>query len=344
MKTTNMEIILTETLKSTELPPPELIQKIKSSITSANPDTEPKSSKRLSKILIVAAALCLIAGGTVLAVNNFRLQDQVIPGTERVWYTRGSEEHREERVSQAIVIQGLPGSPEHAAHSEWEEYFRTYGIPILFDRMALNLNNEDFDDIPEEYRRYPLLTFEMVDVMLDIVERHGLSLMGEELRFGLEWELYDREKQEEQHIIYLSALLASIAYGPLFTDDSIFDSGTQWDCGTFYLYCSYRGNNFTFLHTRKGVFNCLSGSIGNIDEYTVWEYTNKHGSELVLAQDDDVSIIFLDTETAFIVIYLDADTGRRERHPLAYTPPDFEPMTPAAFEAFADSIDFTQLK
>jgi len=285
-------------------------------------NTHTRGRRRLYKSLLIAASLCLLTGLaiTAIATNFFRLQDQIVPNTEVVWDISEPDGTVVERSWQSITIQGFLGSPEHAAELEWMEYLRTvfpHGYPVFgeFDLSWVP---------PEQYELYWVYNEEMLNTLIEILERHGLSTVGSMVTHNT-WE----------------ELLDDIAFGQLFPDNSISANGTLYTCGTFWLEGSYDEYGFSFVSSRKGAFNFIPDAlIGDIDDYSTWVYTNKHGTELILIQSHAASFIFIDKETAFITVSVGAGT---EGNPLdPYT--NLSPFSRSDLENFVDSIDFSQLK
>ena len=304
MKTHDIDLLLKEALQSKELPPPALIHQVKSVANLEAPRKQRRCGSRLLRNLAIAA-FCLVIGVSAIAfpANFFGLRDLILPDTETDTIIIERPDGALEELSvQLISLQGFAGSPEHAAAVAWQNFLDTYDI-----EATLGATDNSWGEVPEQYWVYGAYSLEMVDKIHEIMERYGLALFGERL---------DIRTPEE--------LQASIAYGPLFSDDSIWFAGYQFTCGTFQFDGQFGEIGFQVRSSRKGVFDNVFLNIGNIADYTEWNYENVHGTQLLLMQSDHKSLILLETEMTFIIVNI--MTGTIE------------------LEQFADLIDFGQLR
>ena len=271
MKTHNIDAVLKETLKSNEVPPLGLIHQAKFAAMERK-----RGGNRLIRTLAVAALCIFLIGGsiTAFATNFLGLRDLILPGGEEENYP-----------IQLISMQGFAGSKEHAAAVEWQNFLSTYDV-----QAALEIIGNDWSSIPEPYRQYGAYSMEMVEKIREITDKYGLSLFGKMTDLAQE------------------ALQASIADGPLFTDDSIWFGGYLFECGTFQFDAGFDEPLFQFRSSRKGVFDNVFLNIGNIANYNEWNYKNAHGTLLLLMQSGEKSLILLETDTAFIVVNVMAGT------------------------------------
>jgi len=317
---------LKATLCSNDFLPPQIMKKIKA-VANNTTQLQGKRSKNSFLRVLVAAALCtiLLMSATALAMNIFRMRDLELPVNEEDKIVRGIMPDGEvvERPVQLITY-SYPGTPEYAAAVEWQEYLNTFDKNAVYADPA---NDHFFLSIPEKYWHYGVWSQQMVDKLDEIVNRHGLSLFGRMI--GITSKL-DHTNQEE--------LQSLIAYGPLFTDASITFAGYMFEDGTFKFDGGYGDVRFFFRHSRKGVLDPTSINVGNIDDYTEWNYTNTHGIPLHLMQSSERSFIYFETETAYIFVGISAGTESNNWFKSA------PPFTDSDLEAFADLIDFDQLR
>jgi len=319
MKTNDIDIILSESLKTNELPPQEMMFNIKSVANGRLTSRHTKRGKRTMKVFVVAATVCLIFGFTITAIatNFFGLRDLALPQPEDeiVHIFEKPDGTIVERPQQLVSLQGYPGSPEYAAAVEWQEFLNTYDINATAAAADANGN---WGGVPKEYQRYAY-SMEMVEKIDEILVKYGLTLRGE-----------DVDIQSAEHFKEL------IAYGPLFTDSSIKFAGYMYTCGTF-QFDAWGRLDFQFRSVRKGVFDDVFLNVGNPDDYSEWNYENAFGVQLLLAQNTFKSLILLETEVSFIAINILSGTDG-DIWSLA------SPFTRSDLEEFADTIDFSQLR
>ena len=265
----DIDAILKKTLQSNEIPPPGLVYRAK----YAADNGRQKGGKRLVRALVIAAVCIFLVGGsiTAFATNFLGLRDLLLPGTEE--------------AIQLISFQGFAGSREYAAAAEWQNFLNTYDA-----QAAAAAAGNDWGGVPEEYRDYRAYDMTMAEKIREITGKYGLSLFGKSTDLAQE------------------ALQASIANGPLFTDKSIRFGGYLFESGTFQFDAEQGNLTFQFRSSRKGVFDNVFLNIGDIAEYAQWNYKNAQGTPLLLMQSSQKSLIFSETDTAFIVVNVLAGT------------------------------------
>jgi len=277
-------------------------------------------SRRISKVVVIAATVCLILGLTVtaMATNIFGLRDFALPNTGVVHSYVRPDGTIGERSQQLVALSGFSGTPEHTASVEWQEFLNTYDVW----RAAIAADaSGDWGGVPEEFRGYGVYSLEMAAKLSETMERHGLALRGEILDIHTQDELQD-----------------SIANGSIFSDDSIWFMGYKFSSGTFQFDGSYGNIGFQFRASRKGVFDEVFLNIGNIEDYTEWSYENTNGTQLLLAQSNYKSLIVVETDVFFISVNILAGTDGDEWMP------SVPPFTRTDLESFADLINFEQLR
>ena len=282
--------------------------------------TQRTGGRRISKVFVIAATICLVLGLTVtaIAINVFGLRDLTLPDTGVVHSYERPDGTVEERPMQLIALSGFLGTPEHTASVEWQEFLNTYdvwGAAVAADASG------DWGGVPEEFRGYGVYSLEMAAKLSEIMERHGLALRGEML---------DIHTQDE--------LQNSISNGSIFSDDSIWFMGYKFSSGTFQFDASYGDIGFQFRASRKGVFDEVFLNIGNIEDYSEWNYENTDGTQLLLAQSNYKSLIIVETDVFFIAVNVLAGTDGDEWIP------SVSPFTRTDLEGFADLINFGQLR
>lgn len=304
--------MLRKSLKREETPSAELISKIKN--IDEKPTLKAHHSSRRFVAVAAAAAILITVGTAAIAANFFGLRDLLLPGTENI-YTYGRPDGTTvELPRQLISLQGFVGSPEFAAAIEWLDFYNTFDVESAFIEYA------DWQP-PDEYLHYSMNSPNAIDVIDEIIQKHGLSLKGRILDIKTKAEFRE-----------------TIAYGPLFTDDSIVYMGTVYESGSYDFFADYRNVHFGFTACRKGTFNTIFMNIGDINGYEQWDYTNVHGTKLFLAQNTFQSIMILETDTYFMVAEVFAGTEGSLWVPYS---PRFNSND---LEGLADIIDFTQLR
>jgi len=317
MKTIDIDSVLSEALKTDEQPSSILLQRTKVTVRNGAPADNKPSRRHFSKMVVIAAALCLVIGisVTALATNFFGLQSLTLPGNNENDTVDTPVGAVTRNPMQLITLQGFPGTPEYAAAVEWQEYYNTLDI-----WMILQVHGDTV--MPEEYWYYAAYSPEMVYKVFEIAEKYDLALLGKMLPDNMTSQQY----------------LDSIANGPLFTDSSIEYWGYRYDNGTFQFDSDYNGIGFQFRACRKGVFDTVFLNIGDLDDYEQWEYQNVFGTQLILAQSGYKSLVLLDIDDFFIVVnVLEGTSGSTWNS----TP---KALSRSDFEAFADLIDFGQIR
>jgi len=321
MKTTNIDIILSESLKSDEIPSFDIIQKIKNhALDESVQRRRISSSKHVKRSVIIAATLCLILGLTITAVatNIFGLRDMVIPGTDS---QSAYDDIPSGASSQLVSLQGFIGSPEYAASVEWQSFLSAYDVEAFIESVESIWP----EDIPELYLQYAI-SYELAKKVDEILNKYGLVMLGEYLEFASVEEFKE-----------------SIASGPIFDDESIVIDGYRHKNGTFNFDASFSPSfdngslMFQFRASRKGVFDNTVLSVENLDNYVEWNYTNAKGSQLVLAQGEHKSLILLENDNFFITVNVLAGTHGASigTHP---------PINRNDLEELADIINFGHIR
>jgi len=323
---TNPDYMLRKAMPRSETPSPELLTKIRYNAIRERPKARAYYHSR-KLVAIIAAVVMLITLSTVaLATNFFGIRNTALPSPEvgdNVFGIIVTEEMFDDSegnwvIAQPFSMQGFEGSPEHSALVEWLEFIRQYDT----DGALLEASGNTWGGVPEVYWYYGAYTMEMVEKIHEIADRHGLNLIGN---------MIDIRTSKELEMI--------VAEGPIITDDSIWFAGSAYECGTFWLEGQYGEYMFSFRHSRKGVFDVVFMT-NRDNDFNEWIYENAHGTQLLLSQSVSGSTILLETETAFIVVNINAGTEGNPHD--TYT--NVTPFSRSDFENFADLIDFGQIR
>ncbi|MCL2627910.1 MAG: hypothetical protein FWD44_04335 [Oscillospiraceae bacterium] len=338
MKKIDIDTILSETLKSDELPPLSLIQKTKAAASVEMQSTQKYGTRRLSRVLFVAAVICLALGTTITAIatNFFGLRDMLLPSSVPLNIylvdNDGNRIHNPglpwadfveanpdaqivEHKLDAVALQGLPGSPEFDAIQMW---WKMHMMP--YDGRKLS---------PEK-----------------IAEAHGLIYQGHSDVINY----YEVDPSDFEPFFEI------IAYEPFFDESISAFPGYVYPLGTFSFDGYYGNSSFQFRHTRKGTLDLAFWQVSDITAFDDWSYTNKNGTTALLMQDARYSVIIVGTDRAFIIITIHGgnepflyeyclrayNEGRNPEGSI------FETVTigisKSELEALVDMIDFTKLK
>ena len=347
MNPNSVNNILKQALASDEMPSATLIRQVKqeSNQTTAQHKKKHYGSVSFRHFVSAAAVLLVIIGSTVLSGNLFGARDALfsspndpspppiahVPTNEHIAPVSFSlsdlllpNYHDEMDV---LSLQGPVGRPEHSALARWKYFQSNYDQ----DQALLIAADEDFReyhqgirterdplfDVPSEYMSLGIYTMEMVEEIRAILDEYNLTLLGNMLP------LHTTEE-----------LSRNISYGPIFTNDSVFFSGWQFESGTFHIEGGFQDNYvFSLRASRKGVFDTTHRTLHDITAFEEWHFENIHGTPLLLAQSPEHAFVIADTETALIIASL--HTGWLEE-PNAFTAEDLE--------AFANLIDFRQIR
>ena len=316
---TNEDYMLRNALRRTEVPSDELLTKT----IKERPAVRAYNRGRKLAVAAVVAVTLLALSTVALATNMFGLRDTVIPGTDATLTHEWQDGTVVEYTQQLISLQGFSGSPEHAAAVEWQEFLNSYD-----EEAALALvGNAWIGDIPEHYRFYGAFSFEMANKINEILDKYDLVMLGNLMDINV--------NTPEEFREYFQT---NLAHGYLFTDDSISFNGYVYENGTFRFDAHYGEILFQMGASRKGVFDNVFLNIGDLDDFTEWNYKNAHGSQLVLTQSEYQSLILLETEAFFISVNILAGTDGNSWLP---STPSFGRSN---LEYFADLIDFGQIR
>jgi len=159
---------------------------------------------RSIKYVAVAATLAVfLLTGAAFAADWFGLRDLVI--SSRTTHDDGI---RYEMIS----LQGYANSNEYKALVEWIEFCDSYDQ----DRSILNEIGNNDTGIDMVYRYYGAYTPKMVDKIDEIIEKYGLSLLGESIPYDT-----------------LEEFMARISYGNFVGDTITTIPGYAYENGTF---------------------------------------------------------------------------------------------------------------
>jgi len=248
--------------------------------------------KRFSaKTLLIAAVITILSVGligTAIGTNLFRMRDMLLPSgvPQRTFLVdeRGKE----------IINDGLP----------WDEFVKenpdATEVTVILDSVT-KLESVVIHGLPgsPEYEATQMWW------RTNMQPYDGVKLSPKEIAelHGLVFEDFDNlTNYNEIDPNDFEPFLARIATESFLDESFETSAGYVYDLGSFSFTGSFGENSFDFNHTRKGTFHLAFSQVKDVSAFEAWEYTNIHGSDMLLMQDDRYSIILADTETAFIMI------------------------------------------
>lgn len=246
---------------------------------------EKKRKRSLTRALLIAAVLSLLlllvgcAVAYMLQLQDMKLREFTERSQE--WELDGETFPATEWVRTELSAQGYNGSPEQLAMEEWQAFKESY------DPEGTLLDGNNFNElgIPEEYYgAYDCYTFEMVDKLLEILEKYDLKPLGKILSF----------QRWEEPVFHRAT-----GVGSLVTDGV--------ECGNMNGYFFPEGSfhvSFDFTlpgeqESRLASYTYINGdyfypyvmSVGNIEQWEQWHHAAPDGTDLLLATNQGALII-----------------------------------------------------
>lgn len=262
---------------------------VKKAITPAS-NQHKAQSKHLStkKIWLIAAIIALtllLVGCAVVYVLS--LQGLVVK--ELTPITQKAEEKEIDKIS-LISLQNI----NQPALMEWLDFRENYDVDGSL--MAANDNNES--GIPEPYHLvYHCYTWDMVEKLDEIAERHNLQLLTQDvdLQAYAHDVLYDA-------LSFESIVKKNVDTGVEYLDSSFYLEGTFSVSMLINLPNQAEEILVSMRYSKKDFFDPVVGSIGDVNSYEQWHYTQADGIDLLLAVDAESARIYADLPDAFVSI------------------------------------------
>ena len=285
----------------------------------------------LRKAVLIAAAVCLLAGTVAAAREWMTLRDLEIrvPVTDPAGsgsaaasssHTAAGSSSAAETVPTGLIsLAGYMDTPESRALQEWEAFLATYD-----DGGALERIGNGPSGFEEKYGMYLIYTQAMADKVDEITAKYGLALHKEMYMIpGHGWN--------------------DVLQGTLLPTATRNYAGYMYEDGTFHFdgdldIPGYGLLDFQFDRSVRGSFSTMVLNVRDVADYTQWAYTTACGQEVTLALGSSKGLIFVDLKDSFVVVNVLAGT---ETSP--YDVFSSGPLSPGDLEALADSIDFTAL-
>ncbi len=292
----------------------ETFAQVRSTQTISFDDRKPKTVRRQlpRKFLLVAAVVGLVtavATATVVA-RWFSLQELALTDEHTVQQPDGTEVTAPV-VTGMISLQGFGQMPEKLAVEEWNRFLGSYD----YDSVLEELGNAP-TGFEEQYGYYQVYTQEMADKLEEIVAKYGLRLHTDMID-----DLYTDKALCDQ-------------VGGNFLGDNRAYSTYLYEDGTFKFDGSlslpeYGELDYQFLRCVYGTFTDIVLNIGDVADYTQWNYTTKSGTPVTLALSASKALVLVDLSDCFVTINVFAGTETS--------------LGATDLEAFADSFAFSVL-
>ena len=338
-----------DALTPTEEQRVKMLAEIRSRLAETPPErSEEMGRKPLSKMLTLAlvAAALLALGITAYAEGWFGLRDLAESEYEYPkGFTREEILEREKELQEAIArgedpgeklremderdfprpkethhvtfLGGLQDSPEAQAFQEYMAFLEGYDP----DREILRSIGNRAADLGEEYSAYSCYTREMADKVDEICAKYGLRKLGANMVLQNARQLY--------------AYAGTGAFAP--KDD-------HWSGQKLYPVAAYADGSFHAdgalpqgSWTDYQIGRCMKGSfttfaaidLGDLENWTEWNYTTENGVELLLAQNGRQALILADRPESFVILSMRGSYKAATQQ--------------AALEELAECFDFTAI-
>ena len=305
MQDREIDSAMRQALASDEMPNPMLLQEVKQRAKHSLP--VPRGRGRAMRHLLIAALLLSLVASAAATVRMFRLQDLALSEPQQI-VVETTDGAFQTVYATTITLQGFAGSREHSAALRWQEFWQQYTAENPLDTATA----QDWVVSPV-YQVYGAYSLEMAAQIREIAAMYDLRLLGAMLELETAAEFQQ-----------------SIAKGPLFTCDSVWFMGYQFESGTFQFDGMYGDILFQLRASRKGVFDNTFLNIWDAGYAQEWAYETAFGFPVVLIQNEDRSLLLFEAETHFIVASIWAGAANV--------------FDQAALERFADMIDFGQIR
>lgn len=323
MQNKQVDNMLKQALQSKEIPSEKLVQSVKQEYQQMQSGKKIRLGRPMSRmVLAVACVMFLVLPAFFVITDFFGLQSpNVSPETPPV-LVQGDSTTDQNAITnpapeQSVLLQNFLQSSGHQAAMRWQDFWDNYDRESSFGIAQ----GADLSGVPERYWSYVPSSMAMVAELTAIMEDYQLRYLGQML---------DLRTQDE--------VRQSIAYAPFFTAEDIFYNGWQFDCGTFHIEGHFFGHMFSMRQSPKDVFDASLRQIRNPEEFTIWAYINTHGQTVLLLQNEMISHIIKETETAFLVLSI--FTGMED----ALGEIGLSPFDNEYLERAANAIDFSQIR
>ena len=268
-----------------------------------------------TKLILAAAVIALLAGlcVTAYAANLFGLRDLLLTGGTR--YSGSADEPKD-----IISLSGFADTAETQANAEWQAFLKEYDSD---GSILAEIGNGIYEG-GDCYRYYLVYTREMADKLDEIAAKYGLELHS-----------YSADNISEDELraqVGGDFLGEHRAYGIYMYEDGTFAFDGEADIDGYGLL------DYQFLRCVRGSMTATSLSLGDVNEYTEWQYTTSSGIAVSLALAPHKALVIAALDDSFVTINVLAGTETAEENIFSSGP-----ITADVLESFADGFDFARL-
>ena len=250
------------------------------------------STRRIWLVAAVIALMLLLVGCAVVYVLH--LQDMKIG---EVVVTQGAEiglsgEYipETEWVNTLVSLQGYNGSSEQLALREWLEFQEGYDT----DYALLDENNYNESGVPDQYNlTYGCYTFEMMDKLNEILEKHNLKPLGTIMYMDIGEEPMFYRALQIDRLCHDNVQITRM--GGYFFPEGSFCAKFEFTLNEVERYADY-------TYTQNGYLFPYPDTITRIDLWSQWPFTTSDGTEVLLATFENQFKIICERNDGFITI------------------------------------------
>ena len=218
--------------------------------------------KKTLRVLLIAAAISVLFAATAAATGWFGFSSRVTPAEDPLGLSEGGY----------ISMNDYADTPAGQAHAEWCRFWNEYVSSHEFenyDELSWLGGNEELESYYHIYAAYDQA---MMDKLLEIRDKYGISLHTEAVIVPNP-EMFYKVTGTEPFID--ESVKSSLFPKPVYEDGSFSAEG-----GIYFVEYSYL---FSLIKGMKGVLDPSSNYLYRAEDYQEWQYTTDEGQLLNLA-------------------------------------------------------------
>lgn len=218
--------------------------------------------KKTLRVLLIAAAISVLFAATAAATGWFGFSSRVTPAEDPLGLSEGGY----------ISMNDYADTPAGQAHAEWCRFWNEYVSSHEFenyDELSWLGGNEELESYYHIYAAYDQA---MMDKLLEIRDKYGISLHTEAVIVPNP-EMFYKVTGTEPFID--ESVKSSLFPKPVYEDGSFSAEG-----GIYFGEYSYL---FSLIKGMKGVLDPSSNYLYRAEDYQEWQYTTDEGQLLNLA-------------------------------------------------------------
>ena len=218
--------------------------------------------KKTLRVLLIAAVISVLFAATAAATGWFGFSSRVTPAEDPLGLSEGGY----------ISMNDYADTPAGQAHAEWCRFWNEYVSSHEFenyDELSWLGGNEELESYYHIYAAYDQA---MMDKLLEIRDKYGISLHTEAVIVPNP-EMFYKVTGTEPFID--ESVKSSLFPKPVYEDGSFSAEG-----GIYFGEYSYL---FSLIKGMKGVLDPSSNYLYRAEDYQEWQYTTNEGQLLNLA-------------------------------------------------------------